>query len=81
MLEQPAFKALATDKELHLYSTRVLLYLLSVLTFEHWKKMTQSTLVKELQIDSGNLSRTIAFLKGKNMLVEQNRHYKLVKWW
>lgn len=80
-IEPKAFAVLATDKELHLYSTKVILFLLSVLTFDSWKKITQTTLGKELQIDNGNLSRTIGFLKQKNMVIEQNRHYRLVQWW
>ena len=80
-IEPKAFAVLATDKELHLYSTKVILYLLSILSFEHWKKITQTTLGKELQIDNASICRAIAFLKGKNILVEQNRHYRLMQWW
>ena len=80
-IDQKAFSAIATDKELHLYSTKVILFLLSVLSFEHWKKVNQTSLGKELQIDQSNLSKTIRFLKQKNMVIEQNRHYRLVQWW
>jgi hypothetical protein len=80
-IEPQAFAVLATDKELHLYSTKVILYLLSILSFDSWKKITQTTLGKDLQIDNASMCRAIAFLKSKNMLVMQNRHYKLVQWW
>jgi DNA-binding MarR family transcriptional regulator len=80
-IESKAFEVLATDRELHLHSTKVILYLLSVLSFDHWKKMTQTPLIKDLQIDQSNLSKTIRFLKSKNMIAEQNRHYRLVQWW
>lgn len=80
-IEPKAFAAIATDKDIHAHSTRVLLYLLSVLSFDSWKKINQTTFGKDLQIASPHISRAIAFLKGKNMLVEQNRHYKLTQWW
>jgi hypothetical protein len=81
MLEPAAFAAIACDKDIHAHSTRVLLYLLSVLSFTSWKKITQTTLGKELQIATPNICNAIAFLKNKNMLAVQNRHYKLIQWW
>ena len=69
MNSQEALELLATDKDLTGENYRVLLLLLSRLDFENWIQITQSDIVKTLDMKKQNVSRAILLLEEKGIIL------------
>ena len=69
MNSQEALELLATDKDLTGENYRVLLLLLSRLDFENWIQITQSDIVKTLDMKKQNVSRAMLLLEEKGIIL------------
>jgi len=82
---QQAFIALSQDKELTLDHHRVLSYLLGKLDFDNFIHLRQTDIVKALEIDKSRVSRALAVLKHKEIILvapyKGVRCYKINSWW
>lgn len=66
---QEAFKALARDNDLTPQAQRVFIYLLGVLDFDNFIHIKQKEIGEALNISPGNLSRAMAILKRKEIII------------
>lgn len=66
---QEAFKALACDNDLTPQAQRVLLYLLGELDFDNFIHIKQKEIGQALNISPSNLSRAMAILKRKGIIL------------
>lgn len=66
---QEAFKALASDNDLTPQAQRVFIYLLGVLDFDNFIHIKQKEIGEALNISPGNLSRAMAILKRKEIII------------
>lgn len=69
MNSQEALEFLATDKDLKGETLRVLLLLCSRLDFENWIQITQKEIAEKLELDKTQVSRSIAKLLKKEILL------------
>lgn len=66
---QEAFKVLACDSDITPQAHKVLLYLLSELDFENFIHIKQKDIGEALKISPSNMSKAMAILKRKNILL------------
>lgn len=69
MTSQDALELLAADDDLTKEAFRVLMFLMARLDFENWIQVTQQEISEKISIKKSNVSRAIALLENKGIIL------------